>query len=142
MHQVSKIFYFVIKLYMFRDKIKDFGYLMYLVGYLYEDYHDARSLEHKVLQYKSWFFKLIISIFPLFRFVVNLPWLPSLSLNLYPEWISGNRIRQSVYVSGTQCFNPFTLWNSTTQSSLNLLAELQSWVGKGSKSPILEEGLF
>jgi hypothetical protein len=21
---------------------------MYLVGYLYEDYHDARSLEHKV----------------------------------------------------------------------------------------------
>jgi hypothetical protein len=23
---------------------------MHLVGYLYEDYHDARSLEHKVLQ--------------------------------------------------------------------------------------------
>jgi hypothetical protein len=22
---------------------------MHLVGYLYEDYHDARSLEHKVL---------------------------------------------------------------------------------------------
>jgi hypothetical protein len=27
---------------------KNFGYLMHLVGYLYEDYHDARSLEHKV----------------------------------------------------------------------------------------------
>jgi hypothetical protein len=26
----------------------DFGYLMHLVGYLYEDYYDARSLEHKV----------------------------------------------------------------------------------------------
>jgi hypothetical protein len=25
-----------------------FGYLMHLVGYLYEDYHDARSLENKV----------------------------------------------------------------------------------------------
>jgi hypothetical protein len=25
----------------------NFGYLMHLVGYLYEDYHDARSLEHK-----------------------------------------------------------------------------------------------
>ena len=24
------------------------GYLMHLVGYLYEAYHDARSLEHKV----------------------------------------------------------------------------------------------
>ena len=83
MYQVSKIFYFVTKLYMFRassvavirsyqlytwqlvcfmqvmwplprrvtlfqlDKIKNFGYLMDLVGYLYEDYHDARSLEHK-----------------------------------------------------------------------------------------------
>jgi hypothetical protein len=23
---------------------------MHLVGYLYEDYHDARSLEHKVLK--------------------------------------------------------------------------------------------
>jgi hypothetical protein len=23
---------------------------MYLVGYLYEDHHDARSLEHKVLE--------------------------------------------------------------------------------------------
>jgi hypothetical protein len=23
---------------------------MHLVGYLYEDYHDAQSLEHKVLQ--------------------------------------------------------------------------------------------
>jgi hypothetical protein len=31
----------------FRDQ-KNFGYLMHLVGYLYEDYHDARSLEHKV----------------------------------------------------------------------------------------------
>jgi hypothetical protein len=31
----------------FRDKI-NFGYLMHLVGYLYETYHDARSLEHKV----------------------------------------------------------------------------------------------
>jgi hypothetical protein len=31
----------------FRDKI-NFGYLMHLVGYLYEAYHDARSLEHKV----------------------------------------------------------------------------------------------
>ena len=28
---------------------QNFGYLMHLVGYLYEDYHDARSLEHKVL---------------------------------------------------------------------------------------------
>ena len=34
----------------FRDKIKKTGYLMHLVGYLYEDYHDARSLERK-LQY-------------------------------------------------------------------------------------------
>jgi hypothetical protein len=25
-----------------------FGYLMHLAGYLYEDYHDARPLEHKV----------------------------------------------------------------------------------------------
>jgi hypothetical protein len=24
---------------------------MHLVGYLYEDYHDARSLEHKVKSY-------------------------------------------------------------------------------------------
>jgi hypothetical protein len=32
----------------FRDKIKNFVYLVHLVGYLYEDYHDARSLEHKV----------------------------------------------------------------------------------------------
>jgi hypothetical protein len=24
---------------------------MHLAGYLYEDYHDARSLEHKVFQY-------------------------------------------------------------------------------------------
>jgi hypothetical protein len=32
----------------FRDKIKQIGHLMHLVGYLYEDYHDARSLEHKV----------------------------------------------------------------------------------------------
>jgi hypothetical protein len=32
----------------FRDKIKNFGYLMHLVGYLYEAWHDARSLEHKV----------------------------------------------------------------------------------------------
>ena len=24
---------------------------MYLVGYLYEDYHDARSFEHKVKQF-------------------------------------------------------------------------------------------
>jgi len=63
---------------------------------------------------------------------MNLPRIPSLSLNLYRKWISGNRIRQSVYVSGTQWSNPFTVWNSTTQSSLNLLAELQSWVGKGS----------
>jgi hypothetical protein len=31
----------------FRDKI-NFGYLMHLVGYLYEAYHGARSLEHKV----------------------------------------------------------------------------------------------
>jgi hypothetical protein len=23
---------------------------MHLIGYLYEDYHDARSLEHKVLE--------------------------------------------------------------------------------------------
>jgi hypothetical protein len=30
---------------------KNFGYLMHLVGYLYEDYHDARSLEHKVGKY-------------------------------------------------------------------------------------------
>jgi hypothetical protein len=30
----------------FRDKIK-FGYLMHLVGYLYEAYHDARSLEYQ-----------------------------------------------------------------------------------------------
>ena len=34
----------------FRDKIK-IGYLMHLVGYLYEDYQDARSHEHKVLFY-------------------------------------------------------------------------------------------
>jgi hypothetical protein len=27
---------------------QNFGYLMHLVGYLYEDYHEARSLEHKV----------------------------------------------------------------------------------------------
>jgi hypothetical protein len=33
----------------FHDK-KSFGYLMDLVGYLYEDYHDAQSLEHKVHQ--------------------------------------------------------------------------------------------
>jgi hypothetical protein len=26
---------------------ENFGYLMHLVGYLYEDYHDARLLEHK-----------------------------------------------------------------------------------------------
>jgi hypothetical protein len=31
----------------FRDK-KNFGFLMHLVGYLYEDYHDAQSLEYKV----------------------------------------------------------------------------------------------
>jgi hypothetical protein len=31
----------------FRDKI-NFGYLMHLVGYLYEAYHDARSIERKV----------------------------------------------------------------------------------------------
>ena len=31
----------------FCDKI-NFGYLMHLVGYLYEAYHDARSLEHKL----------------------------------------------------------------------------------------------
>jgi hypothetical protein len=31
----------------FRDKI-NFGYFMHLVCYLYEAYHDARSLEHKV----------------------------------------------------------------------------------------------
>jgi hypothetical protein len=29
---------------------KNSGYLTHLVGYLYEDYHDARSLEHKVLK--------------------------------------------------------------------------------------------
>ena len=34
----------------FRDKIKKFGFLMHLVGYLYEGYHDARSLEYKVRQ--------------------------------------------------------------------------------------------
>jgi hypothetical protein len=33
----------------FRYKI-NFGYLMHLVGYLYEAYHDARTLEHKVKQ--------------------------------------------------------------------------------------------
>jgi hypothetical protein len=32
----------------FRDKIKKFRYLIHLVGYLYKDYHDTRSLEHKV----------------------------------------------------------------------------------------------
>jgi hypothetical protein len=26
---------------------------MQLVGYLYEDYHNARSLEHKVIDHKS-----------------------------------------------------------------------------------------
>jgi hypothetical protein len=32
---------------------------MHLVGYLYEDYHDARSLEHKIGQnYVSLFFSL------------------------------------------------------------------------------------
>jgi hypothetical protein len=30
----------------FRDKI-NFGYFMHLVGYFYEAYHDAQSLEHK-----------------------------------------------------------------------------------------------
>jgi hypothetical protein len=34
----------------FRDKIKKIGYLMHLVGYLHEDYHDARSLEHKTAE--------------------------------------------------------------------------------------------
>jgi hypothetical protein len=32
---------------------ENFGYLMHLVGYLYEAYHDARSLEHKVRQCQS-----------------------------------------------------------------------------------------
>jgi len=73
---------------------------------------------------------------------MHLPRIPSLSLHLYSECISGNRIRQSVYVSGTQWFNPVTVRNSTIPSSLNLLAELQSCVEKGSKSLILEEGLF
>src|SRR5215469_3509008 len=35
----------------FRDKIKIFGYLTHLIGYLCEDYHGARSLEHKLNLY-------------------------------------------------------------------------------------------
>ena len=31
----------------FVTKQKKIGYLMHLVGYLYENYHNARSLEHK-----------------------------------------------------------------------------------------------
>jgi hypothetical protein len=31
----------------FRDKIKILDTWMHLVGYLYEDYHDARSIEHE-----------------------------------------------------------------------------------------------
>jgi hypothetical protein len=34
----------------FCHKIKKNGYLMHLVGYLYEDYNDARSLEHKSIK--------------------------------------------------------------------------------------------
>jgi hypothetical protein len=33
----------------FRDKMS-FRYLMHLVGYLYEAYHDARSLEYKPIK--------------------------------------------------------------------------------------------
>jgi len=40
----------------------------------------------------------------LFSSWIYLGFLP-LSLNLYLEWVSGNMIRQSVYVSGTQWFN-------------------------------------
>jgi hypothetical protein len=39
-----------------REKNKNFGYLMHLVAHLYEDYHDARSLEHKVQQ--RYYFKI------------------------------------------------------------------------------------
>jgi hypothetical protein len=94
------------------------------------------------LQCKPWFFKSIISLFQLFCFVMNLTWITSLSSNLYLEWTLGKRIRQSVYVFGTHGYNPLTVRNSTAPSSLSLLAELQSWVWKGSKSPILKEGLF
>jgi hypothetical protein len=32
---------------------------MHLVGYLYEDYHDARSLEHKIRLYGLIFYILL-----------------------------------------------------------------------------------
>ena len=41
-----------VRLEEFRDKI-NFGYLMQLVGYLYDAYHDAWSLEHKARHFCS-----------------------------------------------------------------------------------------
>jgi hypothetical protein len=41
----------------FRDKIH-FGYLMQLVCYFIEAYHDARSLEHKLHQYRRFAFDI------------------------------------------------------------------------------------
>jgi hypothetical protein len=40
---------------------------MYLVGYLYEDYHDARSLEHKVLELEF----IILNISKTHQFIRN-----------------------------------------------------------------------
>jgi hypothetical protein len=34
---------------------------MHLVGYLYEDYHDARSLEHKVLKHHIYIVHTLIT---------------------------------------------------------------------------------
>jgi hypothetical protein len=43
---------------------------MHLVGYLYEDYYDARSLEHQVSNYKS----LPFYLYTLYNFYVRYPW--------------------------------------------------------------------
>jgi hypothetical protein len=54
MHQVSKILSCHETLQNWRNK-KNCGYMMHLLGYLYEDYHDARSLEHKVIHFVARF---------------------------------------------------------------------------------------
>jgi hypothetical protein len=43
---------------------KNSSYLMHLVGYLYEEYHDVRSLEHKVTPLSIRFHDNPNSIFP------------------------------------------------------------------------------
>ena len=56
----------------FREKI-NFGYLVHLAGYLYEAYHDSRSLEQKVN----------LSILnTLVSMTLLLPWLPRCPLTM------------------------------------------------------------